>query len=149
MGTETAEWKKGCGTPFLYGMTDLVNYGIAEFDGLPGLSSSFIDSRPSQNLLCHLNTIDLETCIPSPAVPIICLVSVGDFPRLTQNLITARCSKLWFFASILEDAISVNYHCTRCTQCQIDFNLSYYDFTSLFLCHLWSWCNSAHFMMVK
>ena len=64
--------------------------------GLPGLLSSSIDSRPSRNILCHFNTIKMETCTPSTAVSIICLVSVCYFSRLTQNLITSRRSKLWF-----------------------------------------------------
>ena len=116
--------------------------------GLPGLSSSSIDSSPSRNLLCHLNTIDLETCAPSPAISIICLVSVGDFPRLTQNLIMARCSKLWFFALILEDAISINYHCTRCTVPDWFQTFTLWRHV-IVLRPMWFSCNSAHFMMVK
>ena len=36
MGTENAEWKKGCVTPFLYGMTDIVNDKASSISvGLP------------------------------------------------------------------------------------------------------------------
>ena len=64
--------------------------------GLLDLLSSSIDAHPSRNILCHFNTIEMETCTPSTAVSIICLVSVCYFSRLTQNLITSRRSKLWF-----------------------------------------------------
>ena len=64
--------------------------------GLPGLSSSSIDARPFRNLLCHINTIDMETCTSSTVISIIYLVSVDHFPRLTQTLITALCSNCDF-----------------------------------------------------
>ena len=115
---------------------------------LKGLSSSSIDARPSRNLLCYLNTIDLETCTPSSAMYIICSVSVGDFSRLEQNLITAHFSKLLFFALILEDAISVNYHCTRFTVPDW-FKTFILWHQIIVLRHIWFSCNFAHFMMVK
>ena len=61
---------------------------------LPHLSSSLIDSLPSLNLLCHLET-DVRFMQDGPkAVWSIAYISVAFFPSLKQYLIAYRSSKV-------------------------------------------------------
>lgn len=59
---------------------------------------------PSFNLWCHLYTIVLDTCGPSPTASnsMNLLVSIGDFPACTQNFMTARCSKTSIDFNVLD-----------------------------------------------
>jgi len=77
-------------------------------DGRSLLSLSFVDILPSRNSLCHLNTNGRLTERPFFACSRSCWVSVGFFPRLTQNLIKTRCSS--FDGVSIVDVLSRRYY---------------------------------------
>jgi len=67
---------------------------VFQVEGLAERGPSLMDSRPSENVLNHLNTCDLDkTCSPKTCFSLL-KVSIPVSPSLTQNLIAHLCSKL-------------------------------------------------------
>ena len=71
-----------------------MNAGVLTSLLLPHLSSSFTDSVPSLNLLCHSKTDDRCMQDGQKSVWSIPYVSVAFFPCLRQNVIAYRSSKV-------------------------------------------------------
>ena len=72
-----------------------INSGVLTSFLLPHLSSSLTDTLPSLNLLCHSITDALFMQDGRKAVWSIPYVSVAFFPRLKQNCIAYRSSKVF------------------------------------------------------
>ena len=100
-----------CNFSYCYAMVALKRvFGKCQFIVDDGRATApfLVDILLSRNSLCHLNTNGRLTECPLFACSKSCLVSVGLFPRLTQNLIKTCCSS--FDGVSIVDVLSRRYY---------------------------------------